>query len=291
MAHLSSSHIQVITSLHIAMSPRCNRKWRGQRKRPRFGSQPAPLFRQARLPLSTSVSSSANCGQGYPIFGKTERGCERLLQIPTRDSHSKISEHQSWESSPPRPQDSSLSPSYPRYASFIILVETAYQDWQVWPLYTGVSLLPEALTLFRHGFPWRFIRTDHSRNPFKAEWPPGLVLLWLPPALVLQACQQTGLTPGGTLWGTEYQGWLDHQCPTIALRKPRTRQKVSSKSCKRHGLGGQTQSQLYPLAICNFVSYLNMNLNFHIYKIKSQTFTKDTAWCFVIKTVGFAVTA
>lgn len=46
---------------------------------------------------------------------------------------------------------------------------------------------------------------------------------------------------------------------------------------QRHGLGGQTRSQLYPLAICNFLSYLNMNLNFHIYKIKSQTFTKDTA--------------
>lgn len=60
---------------------------------------------------------------------------------------------------------------------------------------------------------------------------------------------------------------------------------------QRHGLGGQTQSQLYPLAICNFLSYLNMNLNFHIYKIKSRTFTKDTAWHFVIKSSGFAVTA
>lgn len=48
-------------------------------------------------------------------------------------------------------------------------------------------------------------------------------------------CQQTGLTLGGTLRGTEYQGWPDHQCPTLALQKPRTRQ-VSSKSCKGIGL-------------------------------------------------------
>ena len=121
-----------------------------------------------------------------------------------------------------------------------------------------------------------------------ASWPCASVTT---SCLSPSGCQQTGLTPGGTLRGTEYQGWLDHQRPTIALWKPRTRQKVSSKSCNRHGLGGQTQSQLYPLAIYNFVSYLNMNLNFHIYKIKSQTFTKDTAWHSVIKTAGFAVTA
>ena len=120
---------------------------------------------------------------------------------------------------------------------------------------------------------------NHSRNPFarnpfkdRAAWWPCAALATS--CLSPLGCKQSGLAPEGTLWGREYQGWLNHHCLTIALGKPRARQKVLSKSCKR------TESQLGSPPISNFVSYLNMNLNFHIYKMhmKSQTFTKESGW-------------
>ena len=124
----------------------------------------------------------------------------------------------------------------------------------------------------------------------------GRVASWPCAAVTTSCLSSSGLPANRTdsrrnTLGYRIPGLARPPMPNYSIAETENQTESLLQVLQRHGLGGQTQSQLYPLAICNFVSYLNMNLNFHIYKIKSQTFTKDTAWCFVIKTVGFAVTA
>lgn len=159
---------------HTTVDPGCNRTLgRGQRKRPRSGSQSICNLRQVRFPLWTSVSSSIKWGYITFSLGKSrvdEKGFYRFqLQIFTVESQN-------------------ISPRRVLLQTSPLSSMQVLSSWLKQLLKTGrcghskpVSLSSQDLDI-QEGSLWLIIPEIHSR----VESPTGFVLLWPAPALVLQ---------------------------------------------------------------------------------------------------------